>query len=295
MLVAAVAAVVALPGATLSARVATSGYVTSSLTLPRNPTEANALGRDIDHNGKVDNAFGQFVAALASSGGVDVAGATQSAVDAGKILMLHSVRTVTTKNRKTRKTTKRTTWQVLYAQQTESPDFSGAGVFTVDKNALRSLLLRAHVKNHHVQTAAGSIPIALDFGGGAFTLHLTAAQIDATCTASGCTNGRITGVITGPEIVASLLPEVADQFTAIVARDCPGPDSSSCASGSSGQTMESIFDLNHDLAITAAELQQNALIQSLFSPDIDTNHDSKKDALSVGVGFETVKAKIKRP
>jgi hypothetical protein len=284
--VAAAGAAIAMPAVTLSARVADDGYVTSTLALPANSTQAKAFGRDIDRDGHPDNALGAFFAALAGNG-LDLAGATQADVTEGNLLMLHSLRTPSFKK------TKKATWQVFYAQQTQSPDFSGAGSFTVDTSAPHSARLATRIAKHHVRTATGAIPVQLDLGGGVFTLHLKDAQILATCARAGCSHGRITGVIGNSDITGALLPELATQFTAIVARDCPGSDSSSCADNSDGKTIESLFDTNNDLVITADELQQNGLVQAILAPDIDTNHDGNPDALSVGIGFGTVKARIK--
>lgn len=286
-----VAGVVAMPAVTFSAALRAAprtehGYVASKLGLPTNDLEAKTFGRDIDGDGHSDNAFGKLLAALASTG-VDVTGATQSAVTDGDLLMLGSLRV-----RSFAKDTK-ATWQVLYAKAAASPDFSGAGSFPVDAGAPHSARLAARVRKHHVTTAAGTIPLEVDLGAGVVTLHLKDAEISATCGPAGCSKGRVTGVIMHAEVVSVVAPQLATMLTALIARDCPGPDPSSCAGGSTGATVQSIFDMNDDLVVTADELLQSALIQALLASDIDTNHDNVKDGISAGVGFEAVKARIK--
>jgi hypothetical protein len=280
---------VAMAGATLAARkprVHTYGYVTSTLALPQTPQQAAAFGRDIDGDGHVDNVFGHFLAGF-SSQNLDFQGDTDTAIQGGQLLMLHSLRTPSWKK------TKKATWQVLYAKATDTPSFDGSGVFTVDGSAPISLRLTATIRNHHVKTRAGIIPVELDLGT-IVALRLKRAEIFATCSSAGCTNGRITGVITQDALNNLVIPQLAVAFTAIVTRDCPGPDPSSCAGGSAGNTLEQLFDTNDDLVISTAELQQNDFMKALLAPDIDTNHDGQPDAISVGLGFETVRAKLVR-
>lgn len=277
---------VATAGATLSARTRAHGYVTSSILLPLTSQQAAAYGRDINRDGHADNALGQFFATLADQN-LDFQAATDAAVQGGQLLMLHSLRT------RSFSKAKKATWQVFYAKPTGSPNFSGTGVFHVDRSGPSSVRLRARVRKHHVKTAAGNIPVELDLGG-IVTLDLTDAEIFATCSSKACTNARITGVVTKSDVNNKLIPQLATDLTAIVARDCPGPDAASCVDGSAGKTIESLFDTNGDLTISSAELSQNSLIQVLLAPDIDLNHDGKPDGLSVGIGFETVRAKVVR-
>ncbi len=286
--VAAVAVVaVAIPAITFSATRTAHGYVASAIAIPANSSEAMSLGRDINGDGHPDNALGQFFAALAVSG-LDFRSATQDAVTNGDLLMLGSLRA------RSLVKDKKATWQALYAKPAHPPDFSGAGSFTVDPVAPRSSILRARIKKHHVTTAAGSIPVELDFGAGIATFWLREAEVSATCTRSRCSNGRITGVITHADLENVLLPQLAAQFTAIVARDCPGPGAVSCVSSSEGATLESLFDTNDDLQITTVELQQNSLLKAVLASDIATKRHHKPDALSAGFGFISVKAKISR-
>lgn len=278
----------------LAAKAPERGYVSSALAVPTSNTEARSLGRDIDHDGSEDNRFGQFTAVLASQG-IDAQGAVASAVTGGDLLMLHSLRTPSLTK------TKKATWQVQYAKPTAAPDFSGSGSFTAATEP-RSRMLPAKIKNHRVTTAAGAIPVRLTVGGGIFTLKLTNAKLFATCSKTGCTDGRINGVVTTQQLNTELVPKLAEQFTLIVTRDCPGSDHTSCAAGSSGAQLQSMFDANDDLVISAEELQTNPLVQSILAPDLDLvrangkpGQDGVPDAMSAGIGFEAVKARLVRP
>jgi hypothetical protein len=283
----AVSVVLALPGLTLSARSATHGYVTSSLEIPTSSAQAKAYGRDIDGDGRVDNALGYLFAALTSQN-LDFQSPMDDEIQNGHILMLHSLRTPSFTK------TKKATWQVLFAQPTLTPDFSGGGTFTVDATAPHSHLVRATVKRHRVQTTAGAFPVKIDLLGANLSLNLERAEIFATCSKTGCTRGRITGAVSQHDINTKFIPVLASQFTAIVSRDCPGPGPGSCAGGSTGQTLQSLFDANNDLVISTSELSQNQLIKALLAPDIALRHHGKRDGLSFGLAFASVRAKIVR-
>jgi hypothetical protein len=275
----AIAAIV-VPAVALSASTKQYRYVTSQLLLPINPSEANTYGRDIDGDGHPDNALGQVFAVLTSQG-FDLQSSVDSAVADGELLMLHLLRTPSLTE------TKDATWQVLYAEPTPDPDFTGSGSFT-EAISPRSAQLPAKIKNGHVKTATGKIPLELTLGGGVFTLNLKDAKIYATCTKSACTNGRITGAITKQQVNQTLIPKIADDFTAIVQRDCSGSPPS-CTSSEAAQ-IEQIFDTNSDLIITADELRNTGLIKSVLKPDLDLVKPRGNDAMSVGVGFQTVRA-----
>ena len=51
--------------------------------------------------------------------------------------------------------------------------------------------------------------------------------------------------------------------------------------------MISLFDTNHDCAVSVTEIQNNSLIQALFAPDVTIDGQM---ALSVGFGVTAVGA-----
>jgi hypothetical protein len=69
--------------------------------------------------------------------------------------------------------------------------------------------------------------------------------------------------------------------------------------GSTGIAVLNLFDTNHDGSISTAEVENSALIHSLFAPDVDLFDatgafhpltDNVKDSVSVGFGFTCVPA-----
>ncbi|MDX6586324.1 MAG: hypothetical protein QOI31_797 [Solirubrobacterales bacterium] len=279
----------AMSSTALSAKAKKYGYVSSALMLPVTNTEARDYGRDFNRDGARDNQLGQVFANLASQG-LDMPGALDAAVADGDLLMLHSLKTPTFSK------TKDASWQVLYADPAPAPDFSGSGSFTIDDSAPISSRLPAKIKNNKVSTGAGGIPVQLDLGSGLFALDLVAAKVFATCDKSSCSAGRINGGLRTNEIDLQLIPAFAELFSALVARDCPGPSPSSCVADSQGKTVQNLFDENDDLVVSADEVRENSLIQSLLAPDLDLEkangqpgQDGENDALSFGIGFTAVK------
>jgi hypothetical protein len=286
-------AIVVLAAAVSASKTKKYGYVTSELRMPTDSAQAKSYARDIDGDGHKDNAFGAFIAAVAQQN-VDFQGRVNQDIADGDLLMLHELRTPSFVH------TKKATWQVMYAEQTPTPDFSGSGSFAVASGP-SSPRLPAKIKNHHVKTAAGNIPLRLDLFGGIFTLKLKKAKVFATCSKPSCSNGRINGAITVQQINTVMLPKLAAQLTAIVTRDCPGPDASSCQADSEGKNYQELFDTNNDLTITTQELQDSPFVQVLLAPDLDLvkgngkpGQDGVNDAMSIGVGFEAVRAHLVR-
>jgi hypothetical protein len=268
------------------------GYVTNSMQLPTTNTQAANLGRDVDGNGTRDNRLGQFFASLAGLG-FDLPAAQSQAIATGEVVMLHSLRAPTLT------TTTNATWQVWYDQPTPSPNLTGTGTFTVSAIQPHSPRLAATIKNHHVQTAAGSIPVLLDLGGDPFELPMTKAKIVATCEGGGCTDGKLTGVLTKQQINDTLIPGMVATFNPLVQRDCPGPGPTACMADSTGKTVQAFFDTNDDMVVTEQEVKASS---SFLKPDLDLvkangapGKDGVKDAISFGFGFTTRHATLVRP
>jgi hypothetical protein len=65
--------------------------------------------------------------------------------------------------------------------------------------------------------------------------------------------------------------------------------------------MQALFDTNDDLVISADELRDNSLMQSLLAPDLDLfkgngkpGQNGKPDSLSLGIAFDAVHAHLVR-
>jgi hypothetical protein len=76
---------------------------------------------------------------------------------------------------------------------------------------------------------------------------------------------------------------------AAIARDCPlqTPPNCGCAAASEGNTWLNLFDANDDCMVSIAEIQGNALVQSLLAPDVMIDG---QNALSLGMRVTAVRA-----
>lgn len=272
-------------GPSMAAVVREHGYVTSSMQLPVTNTEVQTFARDLDGDGSRDNQLGSVYAALAQQG-LDLTAAQDDAIASGEVVMLHSLRTPSLRN------TRDASWQVVYGVPTPTPDLDGGGTFAVGQP--RSPKLPATIKNRRVKTAAGQTPVLLDFGAGPFELGMRKAKVFATCRASACSDGRITGAVSAEELDAIFIPEMAEWIQPIINQDCPhGPDS--CMADSQGKTLQGLFDTDDDMTVTTDEIRNNDLIKSLLAPDLNLSKSIPgKDALSFGFGFTAVDATLQR-
>ena len=281
-------AVVAAPSSS-AAEATKHGYVTTELVFPGTNTEVNSYSRDVDGDGDSENRMGSFFATMYQHGVNSLQANTNESIDFGNLVMLHSLRAPSLAN------TKNATWQVLYGEPTEDPDFSGAGSFTVDDEAPRSLRLPATISQHRVKTAAGVVPIQLDAGIGVFSLNMKKAKISGECYQAGCSDGAIRGAIATQQIKMVLIPQLVEAWNAIVLRDCPGstPPDYGCMAESEGKALLDFFDGDEDGAITAEEIKTNPMLGSFLKADLDlAGKDGKKDAVSLGFGFEAARAQL---
>lgn len=271
------------------------GYVTNAVKLPATTTEAATLGRDLDGDRRRDNRLSRVFIALAGEG-VDVAPALSDSIARGDTLMLHSLRTPSLAN------TKNATWQVWHAAPTADPDLTGTGTFALATDQPRSARLAATIKNERVQTAAGAVPVRLDIGSGAFDLRMKKAKLIAYCNRQGCGGGRLSGAVPAQQVEKRLIPAVSELLTTIVVQDCTGGGPESCMSGSTGQRLLALFDSNDDMTVSDDEVRDSDLLGSVLAPDLDLvkangkpGQDGVNDAVTFGLGFTTVRAKLVRP
>jgi hypothetical protein len=274
-----------------SARATEFGFVTNTLNLPATNTEASLYSRNIDGRGGRDNNLGKFFANLAANG-LDFQPAVDAAIDDGDLLLLHSLRTPSFES------TKKATWQVVYGVPTASPDFSGAGSFSVAPSP-QSPRLAAKIASGSVKTGAGTIPLRFTVGGDIFTLSLKKGKVTATCSATDCFNGRISGAIPAKQVTQTFIPKLVAYFNPVIARDCPGSQPNPCGDDSEGKRIVSIFDADHNLTITSPEISDNGLVGDFLNPDLDvvkangaSGRDGKKDSLSFGFAFDAVQAQL---
>lgn len=264
-------------------------WVASQLTLPTNASEAATYGFDVDGDGSTDNQLGSVLAALVSaagSGSLDLQGAADAAILTGTAVQLVETTTgastavafstgvpatapctdplnLTTCGRHLNGTTSFT------ASPPDFPALTGTGTSAA------------------FQAGPGSATLQIPLFGGQ-TLALPFLMARASFTRSGTTlSGKAGGAIPMSAVDGAVIPALHDWIAAAVARDCTG---GTCTSGSLGETLLALFDADHDGTVTLLEVQSNALVSTLFAPDVDTDGDHVPDALSAGFGYQLVGA-----
>lgn len=70
------------------------------------------------------------------------------------------------------------------------------------------------------------------------------------------------------------------------------PPGCGCTANSTGKTDISLFDMNHDCAISVDEVRNNSLIMSLLTPDVTLE---SQQCLSIGVRAHAVPAGFVAP
>lgn len=154
-------------------------------------------------------------------------------------------------------------------------NFSGSEEFAMISTGTNLVKVNGKIVGSKL-TAIGDVAIAIPFGATPTVITLKKGQVTADVSANGLTNGVISGAIPSAEVTNSLIPAIAQLM------NDPTID----------PTIKGLFDTDKNGTITAAELQGNFLIGFLLAPDIDSDGDGKKDALSIGLGFTAMSCKI---
>jgi hypothetical protein len=279
-------------------------YVADSIDVPTTASEATALGLDLDGDPMLrpDNALGQILAVLVTEGGGDPQGAVDNFVAQGTLIHIMDLQATSLVD------ATGVGFGLFVGQDSDVPafpadNFSGAEMFLIAPETPTDGFLEGAITGGHLGAGPGTVPlmVAVDPDLDPILLHLVGAKVVADVGPTNVVNGRLGGALTGAEVDNVLLPALHDIYALIVAEDCPG---GVCTAGSAGETLLDLFDENKDGMITLAELQESALIQSLFAPDVDLfdatgaynpRVDGLKDSLSFGVGFTAVGAVFALP
>ncbi|HEY1556781.1 MAG TPA: hypothetical protein VGF94_18225 [Kofleriaceae bacterium] len=268
-------------------------YVIDSLAVPQSTMQATQYGLDLDGNGMTDNALGNVLATLAGMG-FDSQTAVTTQIDTGAILMLADLQV-------TSFTDATNSAFTIYVGTNPMPPpcsspsdttcrhhLDGTGTFDVAATP-RDTPLAGAVASDTLTAGPGHLPVELVFAGGTpVTIDLIGARVKLDPTATTITSGIIAGGVSQTELDTTVYPGVQAAVTAQIAIDCTAlasPPGCGCASGSNGATLISLFDTNHDCAVSVDEIENNTLIQILFAPDVTLEGQM---CLSLGVGFTAV-------
>lgn len=274
-------------------------YVMDAQRLPTTNTEAREFGLDLDGDQMVDNQLGQVLATFVSMG-LDPRAALTTAIDRGTTIALVDLGTNDFTN------TAQTRFTLYTGADPQPPPcnggadpvcrrhLAGTGSFTVAPQSPVTPPLQGGIVNGTLTAGPGTLALPTVLFG-PITLDLFAARAKLSAIGeSTLMTGVIGGAITQSDVNTKLLPLWAQSFDATLKADCPGaPPSCGCPNGTTGDSLRGLFDVApNDCTITASEVQNNSLIQSLLAPDITIGGQV---GLSVGIGFSAVRGDFAPP
>jgi hypothetical protein len=290
-------------------------FASDTINVPSTPAESTQFGLNIDGDsqGHVDNALGGLLAAL-SMNGLDAQASLNESIAAGKLVLLHSIRS----DDATLMADDSVGWRVYIGDKHETPAppvFDGTDTFTVDATSQQDSFVVGSLTAGQFNGGPGTVSIQISLAGSdPLRLDLIGARIKATVTPTGVTTGVLGGAVTNDDIQNNILPAVVPLVnSAILTNDgvdgalvmCPAnpcpptnvkgeavtcdTDRGLCLSASSKNVLN-LLDADKDGTVTLAEIQSNSIVSSLLAPDVDMDKNGTKESLSVGIGFTTVAA-----
>jgi hypothetical protein len=285
-------------------------YVWNDIVVPMQRAD---YAIDLNGDGRVDNQLGNIEGALASQNIPVQAQATQS-VTSGQSL------TLVDEHAADLTTADCAAADVEAATAMASPDFSGAGHFTVDSSGkaghFAGPIVAGKFSSQPPSVAMTPVIVTLKLPllGAVTTVDVVGAHVQYTRGADGkISGGQLNGAIRNGDVQTKLVPNIAVSLTAEVQAN-PG--------SSTSMQIESIFDnggkadascsagtcknpdgscaVSLDNKIDTCEVASNGLIQNVLAPDVQlfdsagnyhpNPNNTMKDSLSIGVAFSAVPA-----
>ncbi len=298
----------------------TSQYVINSLKVPESNHD---YAIDINGDGKVDNQLGNIISILAAQN-IDTQAGVDSAVAAGDLIILIDEKS----SDATFQADACAGADIQLGLAHATPDYTGAGTFTVDTASpegsfLGKIVAGKFASNSPLTTThpvTTDIRVPLVSNAAPVDLTISGAQLVFTRDSTGkLTGGEIHGSIKSTDVQNKIIPNVATLLTnkattdpagnmqIISLFDTGGAPDPSCASGgcknpTSVGDRQGMCAVAADSIIDTCEVSTNSLIKSVLGPDVKMYDDSgnykpstaKKglDSLSIGLGFSAVPAKF---
>ncbi len=257
--------------------------VVNKINLPTTSTLSQLYAFDLDGNGSKDNGLGTILATVALLGGtVDLQSMVNDDIKKGNLIYLMEVlgSALASSN---------PAWvQVHLGVDTDgnaANNFSGSAKLAVSTGSPKGSFLKGKVVSGQADVGPNDIIAPLPLSSGAAVLtSMKKSRLKGMVSTTGVTNGVLGGAIPMTEINTKVVPIIASILDRIY--NDPLTDSSTKS------LLKTLFDTNADGKITAKELQANILVKSILVPDLDTDGDKVKDALSLGFGFTAVSCQI---
>ena len=277
-------------------------YVSSRVFVPENNNQSREYGLDLNGDNTVDNQLGMVLGTLATMG-FEIQATVDEAVSEGSIILLVDFQTTDFTNAGAAglkvllgatPMPQPCTDPLMPTPATCGQHLTGTGSFTINPASPSNAAVAGKIVNGSFTGGPGEITLQIALGGAdAITLNLVGARAKASgITADGMTSVVFGGAITEDQLNSEVIPAIAAQLEPTIAGDCTDRTNPTggcgCMAGSTGKTVLDLFDsMPKDCTVTALEIQNNSLIQSLLAPDVTIDG---MPALSLGIKAEGKKA-----
>jgi hypothetical protein len=272
-------------------------FVLNKLIVPMNNTDAQKYA--FNFNGKTYNALGTVLALIAQQvPTLELQASIEGAINAGKTLVLVRLQA---KSWTDDPATTGKTWIGASTTCCATPDdkpacateaattcFNGAKEFSPAAGSTGAPMagkITASALSLTATTLVLQLPIN---SAGTLDLALDSVQVKGTMAAGSpdkITNGVLAGAMSVDQVNNKLIPTIADMMTTVL--------QDPTTKQSTIDQIQTLFDTNKDKKVTKEELQANGVIATILAGDVDLDGDKKADHLSLGIGFEAIKAVIK--
>lgn len=277
-------------------------YVVSELRIPENNLTARESGLDLDRDKVVDNQLGMVFGAL-NSLGLGVGETAREALLRGGLVMLADLQTpdfgdadLATFSTYLGGDPDPAPCLDLARLETCGQHVLGTGQFSVDP-ASASDQADGPIVDGVYHDLVGLLPveIAIDPAAPPIRLDLRGARVQLTQMSETHISGLIGGGITQTDIDSVVIPQATAQMNRIVQSECSQPAGTApcgCIPNARADTLQEVFDTNHDCTITVLETSGNSLVRALLSTDIEVGGE---ELLSFGVAIELAPATFTTP
>ncbi len=289
-----------------------SGFVAATISVPASSGQAGAFALDIDGDNDADNSLGQSLGLLGGMG-IDLQGSVGDSVNAGSVIILANLKATALDNANGVGLTFHLGSNPSTAPCTD-PEISdtcgkhldGATSFDVDPAGPSDALIGGQLLGGGFETKkSGTVRLELELVSGQpkIVINLIGARAQFSVSAAGdmLMDGILGGAITEAEAQTNILPVIVGLVRTTVMEDCTlGPPM--CCPDGTGKTLLDLFDPDDegaDCQVSAMQVENNAIVSSILSPDIDLLDasgafnpldDGVDDSISLGLGFTGVKA-----
>lgn len=277
-------------------------FVISKLKLPATEAEIKAYGLVFDSQSY--NALGAILGAIGGMmANIDMQGSVDAAVWSGKALLLMRLQAA---DFSTSASAMGQAWVGVEQKcctgleldaakcKVESEKTCMAGesnpfTFDVNTDYPQNAVMSGSISSGSMSFTAAKLDLVLPLSSllkNPLTLSLESVQVKGKLSGSTITDGTLAGAISKSDLDTKVIPAIGEMLRGLLA-------DANTAQSIKDQIL-TVFDTNKDQSVTDEEVAKNALLQTFLAGDVDMDKDGTKDHLSVGLGFEAIKAVINK-